>query len=170
LLAASNRDPTEALQEGRLREDLFYRLNVFEIAVPALRERLEDLPLLVQHFVRESNEKHGTDVYGAREWTLELLQGYRWPGNGRELRNLIERAVIVARSGWLEPAHFPVYLREAEHSREPVVVVPLGTSAAEAERQLILKTLEFVGNNKAEAARRLKLDVKTIRNKLRAMS
>ena len=78
-------------------------------------------------------------------------------------------AVIVARSGWLEPGHFPGYLRESEAPREPVITVPVGTPAAEAERQLILKTLEFVGNNKAEAARRLRLDVKTIRNKLRAM-
>jgi transcriptional regulator with PAS, ATPase and Fis domain len=168
VLAASNRSPAEALREGSLREDLFYRLNVFEIVVPPLRERLGDLPMLTQHFVREFNEKHGTEVYGARDWMLERLSDYRWPGNVRELRNLIERAVIVAGSGWLEPAHFPVYLREAVRESEPVLVVPVGTPAAEAERRLILKTLEFVGNNKAEAARRLQLDVKTIRNKLRA--
>lgn len=170
VLAASNRDPAQAMEEGSLREDLFYRLNVFEVVVPPLRDRPEDLPLLAQHFVREFNAKHETQVYGLRDASVELLGRYRWPGNVRELRNLLERAVIVARSGWLEPSHFPVYLRESEAAQEPVVVVPVGTPAAEAERQLILKTLEFVGNNKAEAARRLRLDVKTIRNKLRAMS
>ena len=86
----------------------------------------------------------------------------------RELRNLLERAAIVAGSGWLEPAHFPVYLQSSASEPEPLVVVPVGTTAAEAERRLILKTLEVVGYNKAEAARRLHLDVKTIRNKLRA--
>src|SRR5690606_16574895 len=167
-LAATNQNPMAALQEGQLREDLFYRLNVFEIAVPPLRERKDDLPLLAQHFVREFNEKHGAEVYGLRDWTLDVLRAYRWPGNVRELRNLVERAVIVARSGWLEPGHFPAYMREAVQQQEPVVVVPVGTPAAEAERQLILKTLEHVGYNKAEAARRLQLDVKTVRNKLRA--
>lgn len=169
VLAASNRDPARAMEEGRLREDLFYRLNVFEVVVPPLRNRTEDLPLLSQHFVREFNAKHDTQVYGLRDTSTELLARYRWPGNVRELRNLLERAVIVARSGWLEPGHFPGYLRESEAPQEPVITVPVGTPAAEAERQLILKTLEFVGNNKAEAARRLRLDVKTIRNKLRAM-
>jgi DNA-binding NtrC family response regulator len=168
VLAASNRSLVGAMEAGLLREDLYYRLNVFEIALPALRDRLDDLPLLCQHFVREFNEKHGTEVDGLREATMQCLLGYRWPGNVRELRNLMERAVIVARSGWLDPTHFPIYLREATSESEPMLMVPVGTPAAEAERQLILRTLESVGNNKAEAARRLRLDVKTIRNKLRA--
>lgn len=168
VLAATNREPGEAIRDGRLREDLFYRLNVFELVVPPLRERLEDLPLLCQHFIREFNRKHGTGVEGLREASLACLQRYRWPGNVRELRNVMERAVIVARSRWLEPAHLPVYIRGAESQGEAVVVVPVGTPAAEAERRLILRTLEHVGNNKAEAARQLGLDVKTIRNKLRS--
>jgi transcriptional regulator with PAS, ATPase and Fis domain len=168
VLAATNRPVADAMREGRLREDLYYRLNVFELFVPPLRERLEDLPLLCQHFIREFDRKHGTEVEGLRESALAALQGYRWPGNVRELRNVMERAVIVARSRWIEPSHLPAYLRAAERTEDPVVVVPVGTPAAEAERQLILRTLEHVGNNKAEAARRLGLDVKTIRNKLRA--
>ncbi len=168
VLAATNRDTTEALREGHLREDLYYRLNVFELFVPPLRERLDDLPLLCQHFIRDFNRKHGTEVEGLRDGALDCLREYRWPGNVRELRNVMERAVIVARNRWLEPSHFPVYIRQAERTEEPVVVVPVGTPAAEAERRLILRTLEYVGNNKAEAARRLGLDVKTIRNKLRA--
>jgi DNA-binding NtrC family response regulator len=166
VLAATNRPPSVAVEEGSLREDLFYRLNVFELVVPPLRERIDDLPLLTQHFIREFNRKHGMEVAGLRDESRALLEAYPWPGNVRELRNVLERAVIVARSGWVEPSHLPPYFRSAGPSR-PTLQVPLGTSAAEAERTLILKTLEHVGNNKAEAARRLGLDVKTIRNKLK---
>jgi DNA-binding NtrC family response regulator len=168
LLAATNRNPAEAVERGILREDLFYRLNVFELRSPALRERLEDLPLLTQHFVREFNAKHGTTVAGVRDTTRALLAGYPWPGNVRELRNVIERAVILAGKEWIEPDHLPPYVRGGEPGAEAVIVVPVGSTAAEVEKRLILKTLEFVGHNKAEAARRLGLDVKTIRNKLKA--
>jgi DNA-binding NtrC family response regulator len=168
VLAATNREPLAAVRNGLLREDLFYRLNVFEITLPPLRERLQDVPLLAQHFVREFNRKHDMAVEGLRDATRELLCSYAWPGNVRELRNVIERAVILAREGWIEPAHLPPYIRAAEVGTHPVVVVPIGTTVEEAERELILKTLEHVGHNKAEAARRLGIDVKTIRNKLRA--
>ncbi len=169
VLAATNYSPLAAMEEGKLRDDLFYRLNVFELRVPPLRERPDDLPLLGHHFVRELSRKHGADVYGLRETTLELLQAYRWPGNVRELRNLIERAVIVAREGWLEPSHFPAYIsRQPHRADEPVVLLPVGISAAEAEKRLLLKTLEHVGYNKAEAARQLGIDVKTVRNRLKA--
>ncbi|HEX7049977.1 MAG TPA: sigma-54 dependent transcriptional regulator [Longimicrobiales bacterium] len=168
VLAATNRSPLDAVRDGRLREDLFYRLNVFELTVPPLRERVEDIPLLAQHFIRDFNAKHQMHVEGFRDLTGELLVLYRWPGNVRELRNVIERAVILARSGWIEPRHLPPYLRARELRHDPAIVVPIGTTAAEAEKLLILKTLEHVGNNKAEAARRLGLDVKTIRNKLRS--
>ncbi|MEX2570864.1 MAG: sigma-54 dependent transcriptional regulator [Gemmatimonadota bacterium] len=168
VLAATNRDPGEALKEGRLREDLFYRLNVFDLKLPPLRERREDLHLLCHHFIREFNRKHRMEVEGLRESTLHHLERYAWPGNVRELRNVMERAAIVARGRWLEPSHLPAYIHGAESTEEPSLVVPIGTQAGEAERQLILRTLEHVGQNKSEAARRLGLDVKTIRNKLRS--
>ncbi|MDR0786469.1 MAG: sigma-54 dependent transcriptional regulator [Gemmatimonadota bacterium] len=167
VIAATNRSPAGAIRDGRLREDLFYRLNVFELVVPPLRERRDDLPLLCHAFLRDFNEKHRTDIEGLRDSALECLRCYSWPGNVRELRNLMERAVIVSRSRWLEPAHFPAYIRGAEPMDEPTLVVPIGTPVAEAERQLILRTLDHVGQNKAEAARQLGLDVKTIRNKLK---
>src|SRR5690606_18400084 len=93
---------------------------------------------------------------------------YPWPGNVRELRNVIERAVIVAQKGWIEPTHLPPYLQAQKPGGAPTVLLPVGTTLAEAEKALILQTLERVGNNKSEAARRLGLDVKTIRNKLKA--
>jgi transcriptional regulator with PAS, ATPase and Fis domain len=167
VLAATNRAPAQAIRDGRLREDLYYRLTVFELLLPPLRERIEDIALLVQHFVREFSRKHKLDVDGVGDAAREQLERHSWPGNVRELRNVIERATIVARSGWIEPRHLPPYLQMLEQGSAPTLTVPAGTTLAEAERLLILQTLERVGNNKAEAARQLGLDVKTIRNKLK---
>jgi two-component system, NtrC family, response regulator HydG len=168
VLAATNRNPTQAIRDGMLREDLFYRLNVFELRLPPLRERTDDIGLLAQHFVREFGKKHKMDVHGVGDTARQLLEAHTWSGNVRELRNVMERAVIVARAGWIEPRHLPPYLQALKAGGEPNLVLPAGTTLAEAERVLIMRTLERVGNNKAEAARQLGLDVKTIRNKLRA--
>jgi two-component system, NtrC family, response regulator HydG len=168
VLAATNRNAAQAIKDGQLREDLFYRLNVFEIKLPPLRERADDIPLLAQHFVREFDRKHHLEVEGIGDAARELLGAHPWPGNVRELRNVIERAVIVARSGWIEPRHLPPYLQTLRAGGQPTLTLPAGTTLAEAERLLIVQTLERVGNNKAEAARQLGLDVKTIRNKLRS--
>ena len=168
VLAATNRNPSAAIRDNQLREDLFYRLNVFEIRLPPLRDRADDVGLLAQHFIREFSRKHSMDVQGVGEPARQLLEAHAWTGNVRELRNVIERAVIVARSGWIEPRHLPPYLQALKGGGEPTVTLPAGTTLAEAERVLILQTLERVGNNKAEAARQLGLDVKTIRNKLRS--
>lgn len=168
VLAATNRIPADAVRGGQLREDLFYRLNVFEVEVPPLRERTGDVALLAQHFVRIFNEKHQMRVEGVRDRARALLEAYPWPGNVRELRNVIERAVIVARSGWIDAPHLPPYLQVNPEGGDPTITLPLGITAAEAEKALILRTLDHVGHNKAEAARRLGLDVKTIRNKLRS--
>ncbi len=170
VLAATNRDPHQAVRDGLLREDLFYRLNVFELKLPPLRERVEDVPLLTRHFVRAANRKHQMQVEGARDSVMELLEAHAWRGNVRELRNVIERAVIIARSGWIEPVHLPPYLQKLVGGAAATIPLPAGSTLAEAERLLILHTLERVGNNKAEAARQLGLDVKTIRNKLKSYS
>jgi DNA-binding NtrC family response regulator len=167
LIAATNRDPQDAVRKGVLREDLFYRLNVFHVVLPPLRERKEDLPSLVQHFIGELNARHHTAVVSVRPEALERLRSYSWPGNVRELRNVLERAVILAKGEWIEISHLPPYLRDSEGGSRNRLVLEAST-AADAERELILKTLEQTGNNKAEAARRLGLDVKTIRNKLKA--
>jgi DNA-binding NtrC family response regulator len=168
VLAATNRTPAQAIRDGQLREDLFYRLNVFELKLVPLRERADDIPLLAQHFVREFNRKHRLEVEGVNDAALELLGAHPWPGNVRELRNVIERAVIVARTGRIEPRHLPPYLQTLRAGGPPTLTLPAGTTLAEAERLLIEQTLQRVGNNKAEAARQLGLDVKTIRNKLRS--
>ncbi len=168
VIAATNRSPAQAIRDGMLREDLFYRLNVFEVTLPALNERSEDIALLAQHFVGEFGRKHQLNVEGVGAAAAALLESHPWHGNVRELRNVIERAVIVARSGWIEPRHLPPYLQASAPGSKSTLTLPAGTTLAEAERMLILQTLERVGNNKAEAARQLGLDVKTIRNKLRS--
>jgi len=167
VLAATNRVPEEAVAEGQLRSDLFYRLSVFTIVIPPLRERVEDIPLLAHHFVRLFNDKHQSEIDGASAETLEALTTYAWPGNVRELKNVLERAVIVARRGWIETVHLPPFLR-GERRSEDSVTIPLGSSVADAERTLILETLKQMDGNKTQAARVLGLDVRTIRYKLRA--
>jgi two-component system response regulator HydG len=167
VIAATNLDPAKAIREKRFREDLYYRLAVFTIELPPLRERPSDIPLLAQYFVDEFRVKHGTLAQGVRESALSLLKQYSWPGNVRELKNVIERAVVLADGPWLEDRHFPPYVRESRLPASGELIFEIGTTTLEeAERELILKTLEKAGNNKAEAARLLGLDVKTIRNKL----
>ncbi|MCP3960947.1 MAG: sigma-54-dependent Fis family transcriptional regulator [bacterium] len=173
VLAATNREPERAVEEGRLREDLYYRLNVFTVEVPPLRQRTSDLPQLARHFLRQFNRKHRDRRHDARvkditSEALELLGRYGWPGNVRELRNVMERAVILARRGKIAPRHLPAQVKKPGGGVASSIELPPRVSLAEAERILILETLERVGQNKAEAARRLGLDVKTIRNRLKA--
>jgi DNA-binding NtrC family response regulator len=168
VVAATNREPKLSVEDGSLREDLFYRLNVFTIPLPPLRERKADIPLLAQHFIREFNRKHNVRVETLRDDVLELLKTYNWPGNVRELRNIMERAVILAKGEWVEPSHLPAYILNARADAGSKIVLPMGVTAADAEKELILRTLKRTGNNKAEAARQLGLDVKTIRNKLKS--
>ncbi|MEM7479799.1 MAG: sigma-54 dependent transcriptional regulator [Acidobacteriota bacterium] len=168
LLAATNREPEQAVRDGLLRQDLYYRLNVFTLFLPPLRQRREDIPLLAQSFIRRFNDKYGIAVQGIGEAAGELLDAYSWPGNVRELRNVVERGVILAREGWVEPPHLPPHIQDPNADRGEEIVLPREVTFAEAEEILITETLKRAGNNKAEAARRLGLDVKTIRNKLRA--
>jgi len=167
LLAATNKDPQAAVERGLLREDLFYRINVFHVALPPLRQRRDDVPLLAQHLLDRFNAKHGTTVEGLDDDSRELLSAYDWPGNVRELRNVVERAVVIAKQGWVQPSHLPPYLVTGGGAAGGQGKLEAGMSIEEAEKALILKTLEATDNNKAEAARQLGVDVKTVRNKLK---
>jgi len=168
LLAATNKDPREAVEKGLLREDLYYRINVFHVELPPLRRRREDVPLLAQHLLDRFNAKHKTAIEGLDEDSRVLLRDYDWPGNVRELRNVVERAVVIAKEGWIQPSHLPPYVTAgAPVAAGGVARLDAGMSIAEAEKLLILRTLENTGHNKAEAARQLGVDVKTVRNKLK---
>jgi DNA-binding NtrC family response regulator len=168
VLAATNRDPLKAIEDGKLREDLYYRLNVVQVMLPPLRSRADDIPLLVQHFINEFNSKHRLQLEGVTDDSMTMLRAYSWPGNVRELRNVIERSVVLAKGDWIEEKDLPPYVRDPTLRSEKLVFAVGETTVADAERELILKTLEKAGNNKAEAARQLGVDVKTIYNKLKS--
>jgi DNA-binding NtrC family response regulator len=166
VVAATNTDPPEAVKSGALREDLFYRLNVFTIDLPPLRERLDDVPLLVQAFLDEFNARNHKAVKAVEPDALRALEGYAWPGNVRELRNVIERATILAEGDFIERRHLPPGLGAASGAALRTVALAPGTTVEEAERRLILLTLEHAGNNKTRAAEMLGISLKTLHNKL----
>jgi transcriptional regulator with PAS, ATPase and Fis domain len=155
-----------------LRSDLFYRLNVFHIHMPPLREHSEDIPDMVDAMLAEMNQKHGRRVAGVSAPVLERLQQHGWPGNARELRNLMERAVILAPDGELvEAAHLPPGFGRAAAVVAATdgnsISIRVGSTVNEAERMLILRTLEFTGQNKTRAAEILGVSLKTLHNKLK---
>jgi DNA-binding NtrC family response regulator len=170
VLAATNKVPDEAVANGELRQDLYYRLNVFNIHMPALREHKEDVRDLVKSLLAEMNQKHDRKVADVSEAVLNIFQTYAWPGNVRELRNTLERAVIVCEGGLIETKHLPPGFGQ---SVRPVVNDPdavhlgVGTTVEEAEKLLILKTLQATGNNKTRAAEILGISLKTLHNKLK---
>jgi len=167
VIAATNIDPAEAVQAGKLREDLYYRLNVFSFRLPPLRERKEDLPLLVQAFINEFNARNHKSIAGVDHHAMRMLEQYHWPGNVRELRNVIERATILAPGPLIEPRHLPAPLAgETPKARQPQVALAPGTTVAEAERRLIMMTLEHTRDNKTRAAEILGISLKTLHNKL----
>src|SRR5688572_6748056 len=170
VIAATNRDPLIAISEGKLREDLYYRLNVVPITLPPLRERQDDVPLIAHHFLTEFNRKHHTEIAGITDEAANLMKTYSWPGNVRELRNVIERAVVLSKEKWIGEANLPAYIRSSSPLGKTLIFSVGATTVAEAERELIVRTLQQAGNNKAEAARQLGVDVKTIYNKLKARS
>lgn len=169
VLAATNKDPHEAVRRGELREDLLYRLNVIHIKLPPLRERREDIPLLAQHLIDELRERHGRTARLISPEVLELFSRAQWPGNVRELRNVVEHAVVVCEGQQIERSHLPPILETAESAPSAETIsFPVGVTLEEAERQLVLRTLIKTGNNKTRAAELLDVSVKTLHNKLRA--
>lgn len=171
VLAATNKVPEEAVARGELRNDLYYRLNVFNIHMPILRDHREDIPDLVQALLAEMSSKHGRRVATVSEAVLNALRNYSWPGNVRELRNTLERAVIVCEGPVVETKHLPpgfghAPVRLSEDDADSIRV-GVGTTVGEAERLLILKTLESTNNNKTRAAEILGISLKTLHNKLK---
>jgi DNA-binding NtrC family response regulator len=169
VIAATNVIPQDAVGNGKLREDLYYRLNVFALELPPLRDRREDIPLLVQTFLTEFNKTNGKTIRAVDQDAMYLLERYPWPGNIRELRNVIERATILADSEFIEPKHLPPSLISRGEESLPTMTIAPGTTVDEAERRLILLTLEHTRNNKTRAAEILGISLKTLHNKLNRM-
>jgi DNA-binding NtrC family response regulator len=171
VVAATNKAPEEAVKKGSLREDLYYRLNVFHIHLPPLRERKEDIQPIAESLITLLNSKHECKVTGISTEVQEIFRTYNWPGNVRELRNALERAVILAGQGNIERKHLsPAFTAPAAEAPVPdddSVQFRVGTTVEEAERGLILRTLEHTHNNKTKAAEILGISLKTLHNKLK---
>jgi len=169
VLAATNKEPEQAVAKGELRQDLYFRLNVFHIHLPPLRERKDDIPLLVEHILRDLNVKHGRQLRGVNPEVLEMFAAYSWPGNVRELRNALERAVIVSNRDLIGRANLPTDFGHGPAASATDLAslrFPLGTTVEAAERELILQTLAST-NNKTRAAELLGISLKTLHNKLK---
>ena len=164
VIAATNRRPEEAVEQGKLREDLLYRLKVFPIHLPPLRERGDDIELLAHHFLQQLNQAHDTRKAFTRA-ALEQLQTHTWPGNVRELKNLVHHAFILADTD-IDPSCLPLKMEGSSDAPQPSLHLSVGISVAEADRRLILATLDQLGGDKRRAAAMLGISLKTLYNRL----
>jgi two-component system response regulator HydG len=174
VIAATNKDLKDQINEGAFREDLYYRLNVVELKVPPLSERKEDIPLLARHFLEAFAAKNRKEIKGFTPKAMDNLIHYSWPGNVRELMNAVERAVVLARSSYLDESDFP-FMKDffAENNEEDSIspephILQGEAPLEEIEKAAILKTLDAANGNKSEAARRLGITRKTLHKKLKA--
>lgn len=164
IIAASNKNLAKCVGEGSFREDLYYRLNVFNIALPALRERREDIRLLAKHFLTQFSEQHARPVSGFTEDAMEHMLAHRWPGNVRELQNVVERAIMTARGSAVELSDLPDYLHAAESDGG---CLDRPNSIRDAERSAIEHALDDNDGNVTRAARQLRIGRNTLYRKLR---
>ncbi|GMO22322.1 MAG: hypothetical protein Pg6A_09590 [Termitinemataceae bacterium] len=164
LVAATNRDLKAEIEKGKFREDLYYRLNVVSIAVPPLRERKDDLHILINAFLKQFTAENDKKITGIDPKALAEINGYNWPGNVRELRNCIESAVVMARGEVITKEDLPPSIH-SEHE-ESLIRIPQGTTLEKAEELLIRATLNAQKGNKSETARVLGIGRKTLHRKL----
>jgi DNA-binding NtrC family response regulator len=165
VISATNRELKDEIKGGRFREDLYFRLNVFHINLAPLKERHEDIPVLVQHFIDRFAREAGKKLHGVSPQAMKRLTDYGWPGNIRELRNTLERAVILCGSGVIEAEHLPSELA-AGGGESAYLKLPYGLPLREIEKEYILATLTRLQNNKARTAQALGISEKTLYNKL----
>ncbi|HOU37519.1 MAG TPA: sigma-54 dependent transcriptional regulator [Treponemataceae bacterium] len=164
VITATNRDLEKEIAEGRFREDLFYRLNVVRIHVPPLRERKDDLPLMISAFVKEFAEENGKVIESIDPKARQALYAYDWPGNVRQLRNCIESAVVMTTGTVITLDELPPSIREMDEI--PAITIPVGATMADAEREIILQTLAAQNGNKSKTAEVLGIGRKTLHRKL----
>src|ERR1700741_4000614 len=170
VLAATNKDPEQAVGSGHLRQDLYFRLNVFHINLPPLREHKEDIPLLAEYILRDINVKHSKSVKGVGAEVMDIFMSHTWQGNIRELRNVLERSAIMCERDLITRACLPSEFGKSQ-AKSPsdlgAMKFPIGTTVDAMERELILQTLAATGNNKTRAAELLGISLKTLHNKLK---
>jgi len=166
VIAASNRDLQELVKEGRFREDLYYRINVLKLVLPPLRERMEDVPLLIDHFIRIFNALQDKSLQGVDDQALACLMAYHYPGNVRELENIIERAFILCKSGIIQRRDLPEFLRAG---REDEVEPPDHTTFREVEAAFLINALKRNNGNRAQTARELGIHKSTLFRRIKAL-
>lgn len=180
IISTTNAELQKMVEEGKFREDLYYRLDVVPIELPPLRKRSGDIPILARHFLREFSDNMNEEITDISDDAMEILCNYHWPGNIRQLRNIIQRATILCSAHVLMPSHFLTINSENmtdsefkskyeydRHKEDEQITIQVGTSIEEAEKKLILKTLEKTDGNKKKAAEILGVTDRTIRNKLK---
>ncbi|AST35469.2 Fis family transcriptional regulator [Ralstonia solanacearum] len=165
VIAATNRDPEEAVADGKLRADLYHRLNVFPLQLPPLRERGKDVELLAQHFLDQLNAHNNTKKTFLPQ-AMDTLRAYNWPGNVRELRNYVQRAYIMSDDTGISTEAVPLQVSTTQTSSGSTLTIPVGTSLASADKKIILATLEQCGGVKKRAAELLGISLKTLYNRL----
>jgi DNA-binding NtrC family response regulator len=176
IIATTNRDLLLEIEKGQFREDLYYRLNVININLPSLRNRLDDIPVLAEHFLQKYNLENGKAIEGISDQVLDVWRQYGWPGNVRELENTVERAVVMCKGKILELSDIPAFPEPRGETVEtvarplaadaPAFDAPVGTTLEDMEKDLILKTLAQENGNRTNAAKVLGISVRTLRNKL----
>ena len=164
IVAATNRNLEQEIRNGNFREDLYYRLNVVHIEVPPLRERKEDIPLLISSFIDTFNQEDGRHVEGFTNSARKALLAYSWPGNIRELRNTVESCVVLARGAMIDVDELPPHI--ASRDENETVSINVGTTLEEAEKKIILSTVAHYKGNKTKAAEVLAIGRKTLHRKL----
>jgi transcriptional regulator with PAS, ATPase and Fis domain len=181
LITASNIDLESAIEYGKFREDLYYRLNVIPIFIPPLRERPEDIGPLVDHFIAKYASKNNRRIKGLQQAVMDILMNYEWPGNVRELENAIENAVVMTESNMISLSDFPTYLQSHQHPRRRSGVALRDILSKNSgmdykqqieicEREIIRKALEAENGNKTHAAKRLGFSIRTLRNKIQKLN
>lgn len=166
IVAATNRNLEEAVKQGLFREDLYYRLNVVPIRLPPLRERADDVPLLVDRYLTASSAQHHRGPKEVSRDAMRLLRLYGWPGNVRQLRNLMERLVVTVKDTTIQPSHLPEEIQASKEDARTMLIT-LGTSMEQIERQVIERTLKEVTNHRENAARLLGISLRTLQYKIK---
>ena len=165
IVAATNENLSEAVEQGRFREDLFFRLDIFQISLPPVRDRGGDVVLLVNHFLKQFSDDYQRDIVGISPECISALESYDWPGNVREIKNVIHRTVLNSTGSILLPGHLPERLQE-ERRQRPEIKLEMGCTLKEAERTIILRTLNWTQNNRQRTASILGISRRTLYNKL----
>jgi transcriptional regulator with PAS, ATPase and Fis domain len=171
IIAATNKDLEKEIEEGRFREDLYYRLNVINLRLPTLRERKEDIGLLIDSFLIKYSKKNRKNIKGLTPQSAKLLNNYDWPGNVRELENAIERAVVMAKNEYVEPNDLPSNINvNTKKSRKETFRIPSGATMKEIEKRVIIETLQTTNGSKSKAADILGISTRKIEYKIKEWS